>query len=579
MTWNIVGRITGGFERNWPLLGGVLLIGIVLRTQYGTWLYCDVSVADEAGRSASSLISFLEGNWTLSAYDLLYMCIFQLGFTDLLSAAMIMRIVGTVISVMGLYILVGLSGLSTWTGALLAAVFWNINNLNVPLIQDYPMSQICFGLAASSIGLWIRGGTLNNCAAFILVVLAGNARPEFYLIPSLYLFSFLFPASANDHSMIDQNPISRVATFFLLFLSVSGGGLILFWPKVLSILNHFDSYLFFGFSQCYSAYVQTHEAARFPSFNWATDYQIVMQNDFKNANNIKGLLFMYPFEVTRYFFLNMLNNIKEIPGLFDVRSMLLGATVREAGPALWRWIVVGENIFFKGILLYSMLQFWYVIWHERLVLNQKTRRALIWGGALAIVSLPALLLLIPRVRYWITLIPLAYLPLGWYVSRVSIPFNTISKVLIITFSCICFSQPFFIFSFNMKEQYNANYVKQIRQMVSDFPKQKKASVLSIHHDPFFNLADPMRFELHSFLGLDERLSLNHLVGLRYDFIVLDDISKTFRFEREQKFVDTFRTTPETFGYRAVYNFRLDWGKGTVYRLIDNNGEVSQDIAR
>ena len=550
----------------------ILICGAVLRVNYGSWLYGDLSVADEPYRLLHAYQSFMNNTVTLSIYDNVYKLIFIYGSHDLITASFIMRIVASLVSVCGMFLLLSSLRWNTLLSAFIATLVWGVNLLNVPLIQDCAHNLLCFGVSCcagalliSSKGLWSKIIGLGLAAA------AGLTRPEYMLVPAVFALYYAIIIVRHVSSRLSMFHATRSA--WKIFAVMMVCGVLLFSAtsdRVRNATNKMEQKLFIGFSQCYAHYIQENKPEGYPPFHWGRDYPIVMKQDFPGIEKLHQLFIQAPLKTGSYLVANALGNAKASIHLLDHRSLLTGLTIKEVTNFPWKQVVILEDISLKGLAFLGLVMIGVFIFKSRkIVMHEESLRvSLLFVITLACVALPAFLLYIPRTRYWITLVPLAYWGISVVLAKLMGRYSLGAGLCLALCVTVCFSQPFFIYNSNMKPRYNYEFVEKIRTLEQHINATGKISVLMSRHETFFKYSKAS-FDIHNFSDPDlSDIGLKELIeSARFSVIVIEYPLVTHRLVVDRELIEKFQLSPSLFGYRK--EFRMSWGNAhvDVYVLV------------
>ena len=550
----------------------ILICGAVLRVNYGSWLYGDLSVADEPYRLLHAYQSFMNNTVTLSIYDNVYKLIFIYDSHDLITASFIMRIVASLVSVCGMFLLLSSLRWNTLLSAFIATLVWGVNILNVPLIQDCTHNLLCFGVACcagalliSSKGLWSKIIGLGLAAA------AGLTRPEYMLVPAVFALYYAIIIVRNVSSRLSMFHATQTA--WKIFVVMMVCGVLLFAAtsdRVRNATNKMEQRLFNGFSQCYAHYIQENKTEGYPPFHWGRDYPIVMKQDFPAIEKLHQLFIQAPLKAGSYLVANVLSNAKASIHLLDHRSLLTGLTITEVPNFPWKQVVILEDISLKGLAFLGLVMIGAFIFRSRkIVMHEESLRvSLLFLITFACVALPAFLLFLPRMRYWITLVPLAYWGISVVLAKLIGRYSLGAGLCLALCVSVCLSQPFFIYNINMKPRYNYEFVNKIRTLEQYVDAKGKISVLMSRHETFFKYSKAS-FDIHNFSDPDlSDISLKELIeSARFSVIVIEYPIVTHRLVVDREVIEKFQLSPSLFGYRK--EFRMSWGNAhvDVYVLV------------
>lgn len=551
----------------------ILICGAVLRINYGSWLYGDISVADESNRLFGAYQSFTNGEVSLSIYDNIYKVIFVYGSHDLITAHFIMRIIASLVSACGMFLLLSSLQWNTLFSAFIATLVWGVNLLNVPFVQDYAQNLICFGVSCCAGALLISSrGLWSKIIGLGLATVTGLTRPEYMLVPAVFALYYAIILLRHVSSRLSVFPAARLIKQIGVVMMVCG--VLLFAAKsdrVHNAAKNMERYLFFGFSQCYAHYIQYNRPEGYPPFSWGRDYPIVMKQDFPGIERLDQLLLQAPLKAGRYLFDNALSNAKASIHLLDHRSLLTGLTITEVTNFPWKHVVILEDIILKGLAFLGLVMIGVLIFKSRkiIIYDESLRVSLLFLITFAFAALPAFLLFIPRMRYWITIVPLAYWGISVVLAKLVGRYSRGAGLGLALCATVCFSQPFFIYNVNMKPRYNYEFIQKIRILEQSLDAKEKIPVLASIHQQFFNYASKASFEQHTFSDPDlSDIGLQRLIEwARFRVIVIEYPVQTHRLVVDREFLEKFQLSPSLFGYRKEFKSKLSWGHADVYVLV------------
>jgi hypothetical protein len=551
----------------------VLIFGAVLRVNYGSWLFGDISVADESARLLTAYQIFMNSEVSLSIYDNIYRMIFIYGSHDLITAHFIMRIVASLISVCGLFLLLSSLRWNTLFSAFIATLVWGVNLLNVPFVQDNAQYLICFGVSCCAGALLISSkGLWSKIIGLGLATAAGLTRPEYMLVPAVFALYYAIILVRHVSSRLSMFHAAQAA--WKIFVVMMVCGVLLFAAtndRVHNTTNKMEQYMFFGFSQCYSHYIQYNRPEGYPPFHWGRDYPIVMKQDFPDAERLYQLFLQAPLKAGGYIVANAFGNAKASIHLLDHRSLLTGLLTTEVTNFPWKHVVILEDISLKGLAFLGLVMIGVLIFKSRKILmhEESFRMSMLFLITFAFASLPAFLLFIPRQRYWVTLVPLAYWGMSVVLAKLLGRFSLGAGLCLVLGVSVCFSQPFFIYNTNMKPRLYYEFVSKIRELEQHIDVKGKIPVLASRHQTFFNYPSKASFDVHSFSDPDlSNISLKELLeSAKYTVIVIEYPLLTHQLVVNREVLDEFQLSPSLFGYRK--EFRIAWGNAhaDVYVLV------------
>ena len=157
---------------------------------------------------------------------------------------------------------------------------------------------------------------------FSAMLIPGQIRPEYNLIPLFYIIRFIVLRSSsyltNNSNRISITKISLIFVFVVL-IGTTALSFDFVRGRVHNYLSHIDGYLFFGLSQCYTRFMTADNPN--PGFSDFGEPEVVMEKVFPSANGFLDALIVNPLEIARYFFLNGLSNVLHIHRLIQQHSV------------------------------------------------------------------------------------------------------------------------------------------------------------------------------------------------------------------------------------------------------------------
>jgi hypothetical protein len=490
-----------------------------------------------------------------------------------MTAHFIMRIVASLVSVCGMFLLLSSLQWNTLFSAFLATLVWGVNLLNVPLVQDYAQNLLCFGVSCCAGALLISSrGLWSKIIGLGLATVAGLTRPEYMLVAAVLALYYVIILVRHVSSRLSVFPAARLIRQIIVVMMVCA--VLLFVAKsdhVHNTAKYMERYLFFGFSQSYAAYMQQNRPEGYPPFSWARDYPIIMKQDFPGIERLDQLLLLAPLKAGRYLVDNALSNARASIHLLDHRSLLTGLTVKEVTNFPWKQVVILEDIILKGLAFLGLVIIGVLIFRNRkiIIYDESLRVSLLFLITFAVAALPAFLLLIPRMRYWITLVPLAYWGISVVLAKLVGRYSLGVGLCLVLCASVCFSQPFFIYNINIKPRYNYEFVQKIMILEQSLDAKEKIPVLASFHRQFFNYASKASFDVHTFSDPDLcDIGLQRLIeSARFRVIIIEYPVKTHRLVIDREFLEKFQLSPSLFGYRKEFRSKLSWGHSDVYVLV------------
>jgi hypothetical protein len=152
----------------------LLLVIAVARTNYGIW-NSEIPLGDESTYISEAFSYFQTGRLPANSYLDLYVLCFK--FNDPLIAYYCLRFTASLLSAIGLFLLLSSLNWASPFGAFAMASLWNLNLLSTPVIQGGNISLLGFALACFSGYLWISDfGKGAKVISLVILLGAVSAR-------------------------------------------------------------------------------------------------------------------------------------------------------------------------------------------------------------------------------------------------------------------------------------------------------------------------------------------------------------------------------------------------------------------
>ena len=360
--------------------------------------------------------------------------------SDPVNAITIMRFIVALACTLGLYsVLMCFSSYLSQESILMASFVWIAACVNTPIWQSTCLSAFAFSLIITGIVFFFRNQNAAGLLVYYLFAfLAASLRPE-YLAPLFLVTLFLLIQFLSLGTRFLETRFrftyrtSQLVCLFFTFGALMVVGY-LSRAHISAKIAYCDSYLLFGFQQCYADfYHYEHPTLIYTSM---TEYTWLMQQKFGDPHSFFSLLWHYPTESARYLILNSRNNLVQlIGGLFQVRDQ-----ENDELQNIFVWLVL--DLGFLLLIPYinrSTLQSF--LRDKRLVMK------FIVLLSLASASSVSIILLIPSVRYWISIAPLLYLLLACCFDRIlGLLRSSRDRTLALTFIGVLFCYPHYSFA-------------------------------------------------------------------------------------------------------------------------------------
>jgi hypothetical protein len=560
------------------LFGGLILLLVlaVLRTNYGLW-NADIPLGDESGYVEKSYELFEKGALSNNIYFDSYIAAFKWVSRDPIVAHYCVRFLASLFSVVGLFLLLSTLSWVSPLGAFVMALLWNLNLLATPLIQFANVNLFCFAVASWAGYLWI--GNRWGCSRFLslaMLLALVNVRPEYALLPCLLVLwkGVLWTLRARDEGW-PRRRVLQLGSLPALLLIVAGT--VLATPGLRASaaqrLSYLDKYLFFGLSQCYTAFC----VARDPGLHLEpmTEYNALAGKQFPGADGFVAALGVNPGEIGRYFALNFLSNLKHLHYLLPTQSVLLPTGLANhgmAGLAEMKKLAGYPLLWIEQIAICLMVAFgglWLAV-REAVRLRLRSLREmddLFFILGLAAVSSVSMLVLIPDPRYWITMIPLLFWGPAAFISRYLVPSGRAARLALAAALSFVFVNPVFTSALNQIPHKDKDLVLALREKIPA-PGKVPVKALGVYPEPLLSFAIPAHWQ--SMDNMDVRQgNTTYEAAVRSgenDLVIVDGwLMRTDQYKKEERFFTGFASDPGAYGYQLLLASARQDGPVAVYR--------------
>jgi len=284
-----------------------------------------------------------------------------------------------------------------------------------------------------------------------------------------------------------------------------------------------------------------------------------MDKKFPGAKGFFDALLINPSEIFRYFVLNGLSNISKLPSLIRQHSILLPT---------YQIVLKGYKLLMlerKITLLFIVLSSVWLLWSFIIKTSPRQWFKQLWKDdylffltSLAAVSAPAMLLLIPYTRYWITLTPLFFWGPAAFVSNFSRSLNGKSLLITGLAAVFIFANPVSSSLWNLNSNPQKEWILSFREKIlaldnldNKFGNKAQIKILGWWPGPLCIFAAPGRCKSTNIWDIPKGSSFRSLIeSMTYDLIYIDgNLRSTRRYKLECKFIDSFVQAPENFGYQ------------------------------
>jgi len=472
---------------------------------------------------------------------------------DPVNACTLMRMLTSVLSSVGVYLVLSCFSKYLGRGAILFATFaWTASCLNAPVIQSTSLSAFTFGITVIGVYFLLRLWSVTGAIVFYLCCLtAASMRPEYtapaVLVTGLFFVIGLLKATTFlEHAFGIPRWRSRLVCVLVPAIVVM---IMLIRPshKMRDKMQYADSYMLFGFSQCYAAFYQREHPEKI--FSPMTEYAWLMKRDFGDPKRFVDALRNNPRGAARYFFCNSLENVKNIPrGLLIVRDYGLGRFDKPL-----------YNLMVKVLLAGGLLGLWRFyrrcseLGVEKKVRGWRTvdaffREDPLLGWRLLVLVLLAcassvsIFLLVGSPRYWITMVPGLYLALAFTMdSLLRMLKLTRFEPLVVALSLIAFCSPNFILP-------QPNYEYRAVQHIA--PLLKKHPVIGAwwaRPDCVFGLNDDAKD-----ISINNGIKTEDIAAGKFDVLMIDDnFRHTDTWVQQHVFFEDLENDPAKYGFKKV----------------------------
>ena len=547
-----------------------MLILAAVCTNYGLW-NTDIPLGDEAGYVGTSFGMYQNSNWSSNIYYDTYILIFKYITQDPITAHYYVRFIASLLSVVGLFLLLSTLESISLFGAFVMALLWNISILNIPLVQGGSINVFAFALALISGYLWLgKFGKSARIIALIILLAVINIRPEY----SLLLFIIFVQRTMLWLQQLKNEGWVKPVKIKLFIVS---GSIICIVVVLIASSNirkntsqlfyDMDGYLFLGLQQCYSQFVVNRD----PQLHLEpmTEYDIVMNERFPHARGFIDAIRINPLEAGRYFLFNGIANLTPLAGsLLNYHSILFfreSVNASECGLRIKLidrtkmfnfdlWIIaifiIAGNICFLVKFIRRSDKLQYIIGDQAVY---------IFG--LAAVAITPLLLLLSDSRYWIMVFPLFYWGPASFVSKYCAFQNKRVIVLLSIVIGIIFAKPVFA---NMKDNTastDKQFVLALRNkmaVLTNYP----VTVLGVFPSPLLDFTIIGKFTATDYMVIRQGNSYENIVEAREpDLFIIDDwIKSTYQYQKELNFFNDYYANPEKYGYELFFSGKMSDGE-------------------
>jgi hypothetical protein len=542
----------------------LLLTLTVARTYYGVW-NADIPLNDEAGYIDGSFRLYEDAKLSSNLYFDAYIVVFRYITKDPIIAHYYVRFITSLLSVIGLYLLLSSLNWVSPLGAYSMALLWNLNLLNTPLIHDGNVCLFAFALACFAGYFWIANvGKSARLFSLVILLIVIGIRPEYALL--LFLLGFQGAArwlkQLRNEGWSKKRKLQLTMALGVVLIPIGMFAVSVHARNYVSnLFSYLDGYLFLGLQQCYTYFSVTRDAGL--HLEPMTEFDSVMNKKFPGASGFLVAVLINPGEVAQYFFFNCISNLLHLYYLLPTHSVLLPTTLAGNGSAglIAKKETLGYSVLWiEQLVIFSCIAFGGIWLLTRRILDINKRRIRIDDKAIfilsmAAVSLTALFLLYPTPRYWITMIPLLFWGPAALTSKYCISVNYRSMIILSFAMSFVFVNPVFTSSLNSSINKDKDIALALRDTISTLEKTP-IKALGVFPDILLPFVIPGRWESTNNMDIRSKgSSYEALVKSKeYDLVIIDGwLMKTQQYKREQDFFVNMLKNPEEYDYEICLN--------------------------
>lgn len=518
-----------------PLWSVLLLLLAFAVFSWGIWK-ARVGFGDDTTPVIAALQAAEAHAYPRNLYVLAYTLLLRWVTPDPVSAALIMRSVVSLGTTLVLfYVLTAFRAYLQRAAVLIACTVWMVSHLNSPLVQYSNLSPFTFCIAALGLGWLLRRRTWSGFFGFMLAVaVAASLRPE-YFAPALVI------GGVSGGALLWQTVRPRIgAGAFWSGLAVAAVLVVALLAPRFRGAGGMDRYLLFGLGQCYASFYKTEHPAA--NFHPMTEYQELLDSTFGHPTSFFGAIAHNPREASRYFALNSLSNLKQLPpALLSTRQTMVPTSLLASR---LHALFLLASLLAGGALLARRL-FLAMRGPEPLRRLPREHGALLWQvllvGLFCSASSAAILMLVPSPRYWISWVPLIFLAVAaCFDALLRLPIFGGRAWLLWAPALALFCRPLFLHL-----EPNENHeVSALRQILPKLPE--KPVIAGVYTRPYQAYA----FRGHAVsVNAGTDLAATGVREGRYDVLIVDEAMRTSRVWSENRaFFEAFEVDPKPLGY-------------------------------
>lgn len=472
-------------------------------------------------------------------YVLAYTLLLRFVTPSPVAAALIMRTtvsLGTTLALF--YVLSAFRPYLRRSAILIACAVWMVTHLNAPVVQYSNLSPFTFTIAAAGLGWLLRRRSWVGLLGFALAsACAAKLRPEYYapalliggVVGAQWILKNCGDRAARRGPVIGLGIVAALLIVGLTFAPKFRGG------------GRMNQYLLFGLGQCYAAfYLSEHPDA---GFHAMTEFQPLLDKTFGNPSGFFEAIGNNPREACRYFTLNTLRNLKQVPSaLLSTRQ----TAVPSGLPGRVHAVVLLAALLLGGALLGRRLL---SAWRDSRGASAQGRGGrhghLLWQvlllGLFCSASSVAMVMLIGSSRYFISWAPLVYLGVAaCFDSLLCLRWLERREWLLVLPMLALFCRPLFL-DLGPNENHEVNALRTIAPKLPDHPV-----LAGVYTQPYRAYA----FRGHAdSVNASDTLSADGVRNGVYDVFIVDAAMRSSRvWNGDRPFFDAFLADPASLGY-------------------------------
>lgn len=555
-------------RRSWLMSAAMILLLVIAvsRTNYGLW-DADIPLGDDAIYIEQAFRLYEQNQWSTNLYFDLYIAIFNYLSADPIIAHYWVRYLGSLLSVIALFLLLSSLRFVSRFGAFVMALFWSLNLLNSPLLQFGNVNLLVFAMVCFAGYLWLVQGTCGRLIAGGILLAAISVRNEYVLLLLVLVSQRLWLwLSCWGHEGLSRRYRKRLggAAALLLTALVASVAVPTLRQQATSYLAGLNDYFFLGFTQHYSIYnVATDPALHLDPY---TEYDLLISEKFPGATDFFSAVRANPTEVGKYLISNIISNLTRFYYILPGHSILLPSGLVTNG--LTGGHASGDFVSrqFPGYAVLWIEQALTVLfiaagacWLLLVTVKQFSLRCLalhddaVFVIGLAAVASLSFILHIPDPRYWIMTIPLLYWGGAALLSKYCSPSTSGRTLGLAVLVSLIMVNPVFSSALNRSPHTNKAVALALRDKLLSTSGQSAINALGYYPQPLLSFALPGRGTGTDNMAVRRNSSYEALVQLgSYDLVIIDSrLRKTAQYQREEPFFTRFLRSPEDHGYKLL----------------------------